>query len=625
MRTPLVLLLPTLAGCPAPNDTAVPTCGAQVLEVDGVNIMFSAEGCASAALTARVVGEGDLTLTLALDGGGLVPTVTAGAGGGFLRAVALEGAADIAGDGPLRWWRQGYQSWSWAGVVEAGAVEADTDGLPVVGGQGTPDTFLRDEASTSWWVGLLGRPEGGALALGTLSATTLPFFTAADASEGLWAVWGGFDEEVVLDPGTSLTLDPLWLGAGDDAGALLEDYAAAVGAPAPREAPALGWSSWYAFYAEVSEAQVRANLAKAEVLNARGDLARIELLQVDDGWERAWGDWEANERFPSGMAALATDIAAAGLRPGLWLAPFYVDRGTPAYLEHADWWVLDADGAELSFDNDGTGDYAVLDVTVPEAADWLGEVIAARVAEGWTYLKLDFLYAGALPGRRGEPVTGLEAYRRGVALLRAAAGEGTFILACGAPVLPSVGFADGFRTGADIAYGWSPDPDRAYLRWQARNTAGRAWMNGRWWWNDPDVLLVREPFSALEARGAVAAQAASGGLWLLGDDLSALPDDRLALALHPEATALRGRFVRPGRPLAHASGHDLGPVAERQVPDDRVPPVWRIGGGATVLLDLGDEPITVLGPGGVEILTGEQAGPGSPRALEAGEGELWGL
>jgi alpha-galactosidase len=563
MRALFTLLF---AGCPAAGpDTAEEGCGPLAVSADGGALLVSGAGCAAAELHARAVGDGDLTVSLAVEGGVVVPTVTAGPAGATLRALALEGQGEVDGAEPLRWWRQGYQSWSWAGVVEAAAVSLDDAGLPLVGGAAEAASFLADDPATSWWAGLLGRPGGGSLLLGALGATRVPFYTAADAGGALFAVWGGFGEGYVLAPGESLALDPLWIGASRDPGGLWEAWAAAVAerAPArvPAAPPALGWSSWYAFYAGVSEDDVRANVARAVALREEGLLPALDLLQVDDGWERAWGDWTANDRFPSGMAALAAEIEAAGMRPGLWLAPFYVGRATPAYLEHPGWWVRDAAGAELTFDNDGPESYAVLDVTEPEAAAWLTEVIAARVAEGWTYLKLDFLYAGAQPGQRHEPVSGLQAYHRGIALLREAAGEGTFILACGAPMLPSVGFADGFRTGADIAYGWSPDPEPAYLRWQARATAGRAFANGLWWWNDPDVLLVREPFSLAQARGAVAAQVVSGGLWLLGDDLAALPDERLALALHPDATALRGARVRPLDPLAYTSGHDLGPVA----------------------------------------------------------------
>jgi hypothetical protein len=121
----------------------------------------------------------------------------------------------------------------------------------------------------------------------------------------------------------------------------------------------------------------------------------------------------------------------------------------------------------------------------------------------------------------------------------------------------------------------------------------------------------------------VVAQLISSGLWLAGDDLSALSDEQLALELHPGAAALRGRPVRPHAPLRFVSGHDLGPVAERSLGDDTVPWIWQVGDGTTALLNLGDEPIELLGPGGTELLTGERALAGGVRSLQPGEGEIW--
>ena len=575
-----------------------------------------------------MVGEGDLTVSLAMVGETVVPTVTAGDGGGTLRTLLLEGWVVTVGEAPPRWWRQGYQSWSWAGVTELAIPnELDEDDVPLVGGQGVNTTFIKDRAGTSWWAGLVGRDDGASVLLGVVSAERVPFYVAANDGGLLWAAWGGFDERYGLGPGESLELSPLWIGVDDDPWQLWRRYAgvaAEVTPPRPLEnLPTVGWSSWYSYYADVTEQDVRDNLAVVSALNAAGQHAPVELVQVDDGWQVVWGEWTANDKFPSGMAALAADIMAEGLTPGLWMAPFYVNRASAAYLLHDDWWVRDSEGAELGFDNDGTGDHAVIDVTHPDAAAWLSEVIAARVAEGWTYLKLDFLYAGAQPGQRYHDVSGLEAYRSGLRILREAAGDDTFILACGAPMLPSLGFAEAFRTGADIAYGWDPDPDPAYLRWQARATAGRGWMNGLWWWNDPDVLLLRAPFEDHQARGAVVAQVVSSGLWLAGDQLDALSGSQLALELHPEAAAMRGEPVRPISPLRFPSGHDLGPVSERQMGDDRVPWTWSVGDDVTALLNLGEDEILLPGPGGMELLTGERSSAGAPRTLLPGEGELW--
>ena len=622
-----------LAGCEAePTDTAADAAGicaaVPVLVVRDGTLSMDVPGCAALELEARAVGEGDLTVILSVSGSTVVPTVTAGAGGGSLRALLLEGWAQTQGDAPPRWWRQGYQSWSWAGVTElAETNDLDEQGVPVVGGQDVNTSFIQDRVGTSWWAGLVGRDDGASLLLGVTRAERTPFYVAADDGGLLWATWGGFDEVYDLGPGDSITLEPLWVGVDDDAGKLWRRYAGVVAAdspPRPLEAPpTVGWSSWYTYYADVTEQDVQDNLAVVAALNDAGQHALVELIQVDDGWQVVWGDWTANDKFPSGMAAMAAEIQAEGLTAGLWMAPFYVSRETTTYAQHDDWWVRDSDGVELSFSNDSTGDYAVIDVTHPDAAIWLGDVIAARVAEGWTYLKLDFLYAGAQPGQRYHDVSGLEAYRSGLRILREAAGEDAFILACGAPMLPSVGFAEAFRTGADIAYGWDPDPEPAYLRWQARATAGRSWMNGLWWWNDPDVVLLREPFEDHQARGAVVAQLVSSGLWLAGDDLSASSDAQLALELHPGAVALRGESVFPVSPLRFPSGHDLGPVAERQVADDRVPWIWQVGEHATALLNLGEDEVVLAGPGGTELLTGEQAPMGAPRTLLPGEGELW--
>jgi hypothetical protein len=330
----------------------------------------------------------------------------------------------------------------------------------------------------------------------------------------------------------------------------------------------------------------------------------------------------ADAEVPDGMSGLADEIGAAGMQPGLWMAPFYVSQLSETYAEHPDWWVLDDSDEPIVF----TGveePMVILDVTNLEAAAWLQEQIRDKVDAGYTYLKLDFLYAGAQEGTRVQALTGVQAYRLGLDLIREAAGEGTWIRACGAPMLPTVGFAEQYRTGADISFVLSPDPELAYLRWQARSTAARSWQNGLWWWVDPDALLVREPFTEVEATGAVAAQVASGGAWLLGDGLAELPADRLNLALNRLAADTRGQWFWPVDPLSYPSGIDGGPPLEQGLPNDQVPPLWQAEDGTVILLNLGEEELVVTGPGGREILSGAAGEAGEARSLAPGAGELW--
>lgn len=565
----------------------------------------------------EIVGQGGLELELYVSGTQIVPKIVATTPATF-EALHLRGTWWAAGEDAPVLWRQGYQSWSPSGVFPLVAVEEDARGLPLV--PGDDDTFdvALETPFTSWWAGLVGRPDGGSVLVGTLRASRTKSWVAV-GPDALHLVWGGVGEAIQLAPGDAIYLDPAWFSVGGDPNALWRRWAeeaVKTQAPSPLpEAPPSGWATWYEHFDAVREEDVRANLTLAAELRGEPDLLALDVIQIDDGWSRSWGDWAPNDRFPSGMAALAADIAAEGFVAGIWMAPFLVSRDAPVYAAHADWWVRDDQGAEL----DDLG-HAVLDATHPEAGAWMAQQVRARVEEGYGYLKLDFLHAGAVEGRRYAEVTGVEAYAIGMELLREAAGD-AWLLACGAPMLPTLGWADSWRSGPDITFAVDGAPRPAYLRNQARATAARSFLNGLWWWNDADTLLVREPLSADWAQGAVVANAVSGGAWILGDDLVALPDDRLRLALHLDAGTVGG-WVQPVDPLSFVSGFDGSPLIERAQGDDRVPIRWELPDGTVALLNLGGEPVEVEGPGGTELLTGAQAEPGF-RTLEPGQGELW--
>ncbi len=540
---------------------------------------FSADGVTLDWLDADVTGG-----TVALSGGALRGTSDGG-------DVVLKMHWTVDGTQPARWWRQGWQSWSWSGVVDVPTNDDD----PVAGGDGDAISVLQETANTSWEAAVLGRADGPSLHMGAQGATVGKVWLGVTADE-VWLVW---------DHPAAGVLEPVFLTTGTDPNVLWQDWADQFDWPRPLGTPPTGWSDWYTYYGHATEDDI---LRNADAAAAMG----LDLVQVDDGWEQAWGDWQANANFPDGTAGLASQITGRGLRAGIWMAPLLVDRSTPTYAAHTDWWVRDDAGVELT---DSSCDCATLDVTQPDAAAWMQAQISARVAEGWTYLKLDFLYAGAREGVRADAVTGAQAYALATQLMRGAAGDDTWILACGAPMLPSVGFADSFRSGADIAFSTLPDPDRAFLRWQARNTAARGWANGRWWWNDADNLML-----GADPTAAIAAQVASGGPWLYGEELSTVR----AASQFPltNLQSLRGVRYAPTDPLNYASGIDGSPVIERADPNDTVPTEWIGEDGTTVLLNVSDDSLTVDGPGGVEQITGERATAGT-RTLSAGTGEVW--
>jgi alpha-galactosidase len=184
--------------------------------------------------------------------------------------------------------------------------------------------------------------------------------------------------------------------------------------------------------------------------------------------------------------------------------------------------------------NWGSPNYAI-DTTHPAVLAWLEHVMRTVGGDwGFAYVKLDFLYAAAMRGRRVDrDATGVEAYRRGLEQLRRAAGD-RFLLGCGAPLVPSIGLVDGMRIGADVAAYWGEEgnPDGPSLRNATRATLARLWMHGRWWTNDPDCVVVRASHTQLslaEVQAWLSVVALSGGMVLVGDDVSQVEPQRLEL------------------------------------------------------------------------------------------------
>jgi alpha-galactosidase len=83
-------------------------------------------------------------------------------------------------------------------------------------------------------------------------------------------------------------------------------------------------------------------------------------------------------------------------------------------------------------------------------------------AWGFDYLKLDFLYGGALKGKRFKEMPREAAYRECLKNLRESMGADAFFLTCGTPILPAIGLCDAMRVGPDVAYYWEKYRD-AYL------------------------------------------------------------------------------------------------------------------------------------------------------------------
>ena len=247
---------------------------------------------------------------------------------------------------------------------------------------------------------------------------------------------------------TSATTDEWFVAYGNER-EVVDRYAAQLGDRLGRR-PTRDlrvWCSWYSLYRTITEPALHAIVDEL-------DGFAFDVVQVDDGWQRGVGDWQPNGDFPSGMAALANQIRRAGYRPGLWLAPFLGHEQSDVVRDHPDWLLRDGDGVPVPAGWNWGGQVHALDVTHPAALEHILDVVGRVVAWGYDYLKLDFIYAGALPGVRHEPIDRHAGYRRAVERIRSLVGDDVVLVACGAPVIPSIGVFDAIRIGPDVSETW---------------------------------------------------------------------------------------------------------------------------------------------------------------------------
>ncbi len=509
-----------------------------------------------------------------------------------VEALALVGEGELPG--ATGWISSGLQSWSQAGVLALGPPTDDATLMQALAATGDLEVVRRGTELSWWHLAVGGGPQTFAAAAVELDAWPA------------WATVGRVDaDRVRIRLVTGMTREPLppgevvaawWLGLCAD-----EPTLAAMGDalpsrrwdhPVPAEA---GWNSWYELWDGVDEEAVRANAALArEALAHRlpGGAPPLRIT-VDDGWQQAWGDWRPNAKFPSGLSGLATDLKADGFVMGVWLAPLLVQADQPLVAEHPEWFV-----AGLTWTHLKNGPMRVLDATHPGAAEHLAGVVRALVGWGYDFLKIDFLFAGLMPGRR-HAGTAMQGYLTSLRVIREAAGDDVVLLAVGAPGPPSLPYVDAWRVGGDIAV--EPlDVSYPFVPNQLRSVAAR-WPLCRATLCDADPVVLRGLAPNHVAMSAWVVATAGGALFL-SDDLRALPDERYALGLDGGVVPLSvtGRPAvpldlfpaDPPSALTSALSDHLGD-AHRQF----VPTRWRLQDGRTLRVNSLGEAADIDGVG----------------------------
>ena len=301
----------------------------------------------------------------------------------------------------------------------------------------------------------------------------------------------------------------------------------------PAGGPMTGYTSWYNHYQNISEQIIMENLEHVHEMGQNFD-----VFQIDDGYQTYVGDWlEVNrDKFPEGLEPVVDRIHTYGMKAGLWLSPFVCEKNSRCYQEHRDWLVQNENGHPVCGGSNWSTFYA-LNLELPQVREYLKEVFH-QILDVWGFdlVKLDFLYGACMQPTpyktRGQLMC------EAMDFLRELVGD-KLILGCGVPLGPAFGKVDYCRIGPDVGLDWDGAPKEKLLhreRVSTKNTIGntiyRRQLNGRAFWNDPDVYLLRDDNIKLSAKQkALLAQVNGlfGGLLFTSDDVGSYDAEKRKL------------------------------------------------------------------------------------------------
>ncbi|MCX6070813.1 MAG: alpha-galactosidase [Chloroflexi bacterium] len=453
-----------------------------------------------------------------------------------------------ADPGDISFFTNGFQSWSFAGALGPDQHMPRTRLGPILWPENpaTPVSRRRGEFVAHMFGVAVDRAHRTGMLFGFLSqrATYGTLSVRLDRPALSLRMWAQGDGVVIL-PGQSLTTD--WaciqsvdLDGPDPLAAYMDAVAAENGVGAGVVSP-VGWCSWYKYMKAVSQQDVEMNLACAAGLR---DQIPLSVFQLDDGYQAAQAEFlETNDRFPGGLKPLAGRISDEGFVPGLWMAPFITAPKSALSRHHPGWILQGPRGGPANAGSTWAVLSRGLDVTHPEVMEHTRQLIRTAVHDcGFRYLKLDFLYAGVLEGRRHDPTrTRAQALDAILHLIRDEAAPEATLVGCGCPMGSGIGVFDAMRIGTDVAPTWHPryfgtelffrpEPTFPSVRNVLRNVLARMPLHNRWWVNDPDCILVRQEDTRLtpaEVQSLATVISMSGGSLIVSDDLTVLSAERI--------------------------------------------------------------------------------------------------
>lgn len=313
------------------------------------------------------------------------------------------------------------------------------------------------------------------------------------------------------------------------------------------ERPMSGWCSWHYAFFHITEDDIERNLKFAA---DRPDIftpepGGFEYVLIDYGWQQSIGSPRVNERqFPGGMKRLADRIRQQGFKPGIWIAPFWIEGDADLVTEHPEYLLRDGNGELLRGHATFQSPLSYrLDVSHPGARQYVLAQLDQLVNEwGYDLVKMDFLETATVTiseERSGvrycnDELTSIEHLRSMCVEMQQfvdRSGRDIWLSPCGSPALTLAGIFKSNFVAEDAIIRFLPDKIDMHggVKVFAETLALRRYLHGNIWTNNYESVILREPRPYKEARINATSAGLAGGVIFIGDDLSLLGPDRLQL------------------------------------------------------------------------------------------------
>ena len=316
------------------------------------------------------------------------------------------------------------------------------------------------------------------------------YFSGSNNKLNQMNVYGGATSPWDVAPhgfvtGSIISSPTMFVGFDNDWRTVMENYAAENALFAPplvwTNGVPFGWNDWgvtnyefkvtYAGLIAVSDS-IHTNLQRYGFTNQGTVYVNIDSYILNN----------------TDLQNFATHCHANGQKAGIYFAPFTywgtVSQGSNSPAPGSGYYWSDlymrtTNGTPISYDS-----AIALDPTHPGTKGLILNQIDTLLADGFDYIKLDYLSHGALEGVHHDPsvTTGIAAYNQGMQFLLNAVGGKMFISESIAPLFPYQ-YGDSRRIACDAYH--SLISDTAYTM---NSVTYGWWLDDLYPFNDPDIM-----------------------------------------------------------------------------------------------------------------------------------------